>query len=78
MFDLGEAEVLEDRWDVVAEAAAVALAESVPATDGVVGGAGPGLDGAGLGYLLFVRVAEGIQSPWGTSMAWRSSMQRRW
>jgi hypothetical protein len=36
VLDLGKPELLEDRRDVHAEAAAVALAESVPAADGVV------------------------------------------
>src|SRR5829696_4522058 len=55
---LGEAEVLEGGWDLVGEAAAVALAEPVPAADGVVCRPGPRFDGALLGGLVLIGVAE--------------------
>ena len=44
MFDLREPEMFEDRGDVVAEPAPIALPQSVPATDRVVGRPGPRLD----------------------------------
>ena len=58
VLDLSETEVLEHRGNVVAEAPSVPLAQPVPAPDGVVGRAGPGLDGAGPGRWLLVRVAQ--------------------
>ena len=51
-------EHLEHRRHVVAEAATEALLQPVPAADGVVLGTTPRLDGAGLGRLLLVGVAE--------------------
>ena len=58
VLDLGQAERFEQRRHVHAEAAAVALAQPVPAADRVVGGAAPGLDGAVGGRLLLVGGAE--------------------
>src|SRR6476660_3984621 len=55
---LGPAEALHDRRHVVGEATPEPLLEPVPAADGVVVGARPGLDRAGLRRLLLVGVAE--------------------
>src|SRR5687767_1146110 len=59
VLDLGEAEGLEDRGDVHAEAAAEAFLEAVPAADRVLGGAAPRFDGALGRGLLLVGAAEG-------------------
>ena len=53
-----EAERFEERWEVHAEASAVALALAVPAADRVVLGATPGFDGAVGSCLLLVRGTE--------------------
>ena len=56
--DLGQAERLQQRRHVHAEAAAQALLEAVPAADRVVGRAAPRLDGALGRRLLLVGAAE--------------------
>src|SRR3954451_23688100 len=55
---LGQAQLLEQRWEVHAEPAAVALSEPVPAADRVVLGAAERLDGARRGVLLLVGGAQ--------------------
>ena len=56
--DLGQPERLQERRQVHPEPAAVALAQPVPAADGVVGRAAPGLHGPLGSRLLLVRAAE--------------------
>jgi hypothetical protein len=56
--ELDPTQGLEQGRDIHAEAAAVALAQPVPAVDRVVGRAAEGLDGAGLGRLQLVGGAE--------------------
>src|SRR3954452_23704448 len=58
VLDLGPTEVLQHRRDIVPEAAPQALLEAVPAADGIVGAAGPGLDGAVGCGLLLVGIAQ--------------------
>src|SRR4051794_14807114 len=55
---LGQAQLLEQRREVHAEPAAVALAQPVPATDRVLLGAAERLDRPGSGVLLLVGGAE--------------------
>ena len=53
MGDLGQAERLEQRWEVHAEPATVAVSQPIPTADRVVRRPPPGLDGAlGRGLLL--------------------------
>ena len=75
---LGEPERLEHRRDVVGEPPAQSLLEAVPAADRVVGGPAPGLHGAFRRRLCSSALPSGTQSPAASSMACRSSMQRRW
>jgi len=58
VLQLGEAERLEQGWQVHPEAPAQTLLQPVPATDRIVFRAAPGLDGAGCGGLLLVGRAE--------------------
>src|SRR4029079_7470805 len=58
VLDLGQAELLEHRRDVVGEATAEALLQAVPAADRVVVRAAPRLDGPLGCRLLLVGVAE--------------------
>ena len=50
--------MLEHRRYIIAEAASVALAQAIPATDRVVIGTSPRLDGAGFGFLLFIGIPK--------------------
>jgi len=58
VLDLGQAQRLEHRRDVVPEPAPQALLEAVPASDGIVGRSSPRLDGPCLGRFLLVGVPE--------------------
>ena len=58
MGDLGQAERLEERWQVDAEATAETLLQAVPATEGVRLGAAPGLDSPFGCRLLLVGAPE--------------------
>jgi hypothetical protein len=58
VLDLGQAERLQHRRHVVAEATAKALLQPVPPADRVLGRAAPCLDGALCRGLLLVGVAE--------------------
>jgi hypothetical protein len=78
VLDLRHPECFEHRRHVVAEPTTQALLEAVPAADRVVGGPAPGLDGVGFACFCSSALPNGIQSPCLASIAWRSSMQRRW
>ncbi len=54
MCDLGEAERLQERWQVHREPSAITISQSVPSSDGIVGGAPPGFDGVRCGRFLLV------------------------
>src|SRR6187397_1121176 len=58
MRELGEAERLQERREVDAEAAAVALLDAVPPAHRVVQRSAPGLDAARRGRLLLIGPAE--------------------
>ena len=58
VLDLGQAETLEDRRDVVAESAPQALLQPVPPADRIVRRAGPRLDRSVRRRLLLVGVAQ--------------------
>jgi len=58
VFEFGESEGFQEWGNINAEAAAEALFQSVPGTDGIVRRAAPGFDRAFFSGLLFVGAAE--------------------